>query len=461
MKKMANNSSTEVLRVSILSLDGVQCSTSDNGVSEAAAAQQKVNISACVGFRTTTLSLSFGVASSSQYTTLFDNDSSYDNILAVYSDELVVPCDRSTNVELQWNNKQKLNGDAPTHDAIEQQNDTIHSQSISEEIVPHLEIELSSSSISNVQSSGSVDDVLELHICVMCTSDENQVCTDNEDDSVDYEQYRQDIQPQMCYGIAYLTLTPPEEAVGTRTSSSSATRRQVDKVIRRSEEVVSLPIKKRAPPSSNNTNTQSTNDILQLSNNAILSVRVERRSISNHQLRQREQYHYIESKWRRDCSAPDSIIHHDSYNNNKVKNDKELGNNNGGLLSLFRRATSTLTTPRNEKKERMNQHSMVGKVITVEIESESGMESTLNRYQINNELSSKKISSQKKTSAIDEQDIPSQTLSERFLCGATIPIISLKDALKMAANAGHHCDEDHVGLYVVDSDDSLGTSIAT
>jgi len=38
---MANNLSTEVLRVSILSLDGIQYNTSKNGVS-AAAAQQKV-----------------------------------------------------------------------------------------------------------------------------------------------------------------------------------------------------------------------------------------------------------------------------------------------------------------------------------------------------------------------------------------------------------------------------------
>jgi len=347
MKKMANNSSTEVLRVSILSLDGVQCSTSDNGVSEAAAAQQKVNISACVGFRTTTLSLSFGVASSSQYTTLFDNDSSYDNILAVYSDELVVPCDRSTNVELHWNNKQKINRDAPTHDAIEQQNDTIHSQSMGEEIVPHLELELPSSSIKNGhQSSKLPDDAIELHVCVMCTSDENKVCMDYDDDSVDCEHYRHDTQPQMSYGIAYLTLTPPEEAVGTRTSSSSATRR-------RYKEVISLPIMRRAPTSSYIADAESTNGILQLSTNASLSVRVERRSITNHQSRQREQYHYIESKWRRDCSAPDSIIHNDSYNNNKAKTDKELGgDNNGGLLSLFRRATSTLTSPRNEKKER-------------------------------------------------------------------------------------------------------------
>ena len=90
------------------------------------------------------------------------------------------------------------------------------------------------------------------------------------------------------------------------------------------------------------------------------------------------------------------------------------------------------------------------------------MEATLNRYRKNNELSStKKRTSHKKISTVDELDIPSQTLSERFLCGATIPISSLKEALKMAANAGHHCDEDHVGLHVVDSDGSLGTSIAT
>ena len=49
---MANNSSsTEVLRVYILSLNGVQCTTSKDGVSAAATDVQKVNISACVGFR--------------------------------------------------------------------------------------------------------------------------------------------------------------------------------------------------------------------------------------------------------------------------------------------------------------------------------------------------------------------------------------------------------------------------
>ena len=223
---------------------------------------------------------------------------------------------------------------------------------------------------------------------------------------------------------------------------------------------MSLPIKRSAPPSSCNANIQSPNGTLQLSNDASLSVQVVRRCVSNHQSRQREQYHYIDSKWRRDSSAPDSIIHYDSYNNKKKANNKEISNN-GGLLSLFRRATSTLASPRNEKKERQNHHSMIGKVITVEIEPGNTMESTLNRYQNNNELSSKRRSSHKKIATIDELDIPSQTLSERFLCGATIPIISLKEALKMAANAGHHCDEDHVGLYVVDSDDSLGTSIAT
>ena len=191
----------------------------------------------------------------------------------------------------------------------------------------------------------------------MCTSDENKVCIDNDDDSVDYDHYRHDIQPQMCYGIAYLTLTPPEEAVGTRTSSSSATRS-------RDKEVISLPIKSRAPPSSNNTNTQSINSILQLSNDATLSVRAERRSVSKHQSSQREQYHYIESQWRRDCSAPDSIIQNDSYynNNNNKANDNNEELNNGGLLSLFRRATSTFTSPRDEKKDKQNHHLMVGKV---------------------------------------------------------------------------------------------------
>ena len=165
---MANNNSTEVLRVSILSLDGVQYTTSKNGVS-AAAAQHKVNISACVGFRSSTIQYKYIAVPSSQYTKLFDNDGSVDNnILAVYSDEVSVPCTdrRHTTVELQWKNKQKQNRHAPTNDTT-QQNDTMHSQSISEEILPHLEIELPSSSISNVQASGSVDDVIELHSLII------------------------------------------------------------------------------------------------------------------------------------------------------------------------------------------------------------------------------------------------------------------------------------------------------
>ena len=44
---------------------------------------------------------------------------------------------------------------------------------------------------------------------------------------------------------------------------------------------------------------------------------------------------------------------------------------------------------------------------------------------------------------------------DRFLCGS-----SLVEALRMAGAAGHHCDEDHVGLYVANTE-SEGSSIAT
>ena len=147
---MASNSSTEVLRVSILSLDGVRYTTSKDGVSAAAQQQHKVSISACVSFRSSTTQPKSIAAPSSQYTTLFDNDGSDHNMLAVYSDEISVLCNsRHTNVELQWDSKDKhkQNRDAPTNDGIEQQNDTIHSQSLGEEMVPHFEIELPSSSV--------------------------------------------------------------------------------------------------------------------------------------------------------------------------------------------------------------------------------------------------------------------------------------------------------------------------
>ena len=181
--EVANNSSIELLRVSILSLDGIQYTTSKDGV-PAAATQQKVNISACVGFRSSTISHKSIAVPCSQYTTLFDsNDNSDHNTLVVYSDELVIPCTdrrrRNTNVELHWNNKQKFNRHAPipTDSVMQQQNDMMHAHSIDEQIVPHLELVIPQN---GHQSSSSVDDMIELHICVMCTSDENQICTDND-----------------------------------------------------------------------------------------------------------------------------------------------------------------------------------------------------------------------------------------------------------------------------------------
>ena len=50
-----------------------------------------------------------------------------------------------------------------------------------------------------------------------------------------------------------------------------------------------------------------------------------------------------------------------------------------------------------------------------------------------------------------------QTFANKFLCGAS----SIGDTLRMIANAGHHCDEDHVGLYVADSNSRAGSSITT
>ena len=112
---------------------------------------------------------------------------------------------------------------------------------------------------------------------------------------------------------------------------------------------------------------------------------------------------------------------------------------------------------------------MLGKVIQFTSDDVENERSVLNRYQNNNEML-KQTPSQlraQSSSVSDDyneggEDGPqsskkslSQTISERFLCGA-----SLGDALKMAAAAGHHCDEDHVRLYVVNSD-SMCSSIAT
>ena len=438
----------DLLRVSILSLKGVQCSSSSSCSSRRSNTKRKKKvhhekqiISACVGFQSSSLPPESLVVPSSQYSTVFLHaDDGWgeggNNILSVNSEDVALPTCRedrneTSEIELHWSgcvvNIDKTNANSMgTNDNIKLS-------------LPHLEAELPSS-MQNVEQS---TDVLEFHVCVLCTS----YGGDNDTDSVDdtYCSTTKNIQPQICHGVAHLRL--PLSKVNNSGGEG---------------EVFNLPIRRKGESSS-----PSINDI-QLAQSATLSIRVERTCVpvQQHCRQKAEQYHYIESEWRREPGSAllDSIIHNadDNYSDR-------------GLSWWYRRATSTLTMAKSTVVKQPTQKNeprgdkMLGKVIQFTSDDVENERSVLNRYQNNYEML-KQTPSQlraQSSSVSDDyneggEDGPqsskkslSQTISERFLCGA-----SLGDALKMAAAAGHHCDEDHVGLYVVNSE-SMCSSIAT
>jgi len=353
------------------------------------------------------------------------------------------------------------------------QNSSIHSpNSNTKPTTAHLEIELS-------RSEDCQDNEIDLHICV-CTScvdeqmNNTSTCTnvesDDENDCIDDAYFkRQDVQPQMVYGVANLKLSDLDDSAIAAINNKRDDNSTTNSCYRQGGKVINLPIRRRELPSSDNTQHSNENLLVEFANNATLSVWLER-GPANHQLTQREQYHYMESEWRRDvyCSVPDSIIHNDhSIEDDAVHNDE----NGYGLSQLFRRATSTLTMKKSTAiaKSDMNggkqqNHTMVGKVITFSAdEMERNANDSTRYYESSNAdiRQPKKHGPNLKEPSMSEE-IPKMSLSHRFLCGAvSLPNVdSIGGIFRMVAAAGHHCDEDHVGLYIVDSE-SMSSSIAT
>ena len=411
---------------------------------------EKQIISACVGFQSSSLPPESFAVPSSQYSTVFFQDDGWGeggNMLLVYSEDVDLPTCKENNrndntsetIELRWNGC--FDKDEAKASSMGANNSSRFYNDIGTSI-PHLEVELPSSMQNFEQST----DALEFHVCILCTSYDDI-------DSVNEYKYcsAQDAQPQKCYGVAHLRLP----LSNFHNSGDESTQRGRD---------FNLPIRRKRESSP----ASPINDI-QLAQNATLSVRVHRICVpvQQHYRQKAEQYHYIEyieSEWRREPGSAllDSIIHDAD---NKAVNDNC---SDRGLSWWYRRATSTLTMAKStvvkqptQKIDEQKVDKMLGKVIQFASDDVENELSVLNRYQNNNEMLKQTPSQLRAQSSSVSDDYNegekslSQTISERFLCGA-----SFGDALKMAAAAGHHCDEDHVGLYVVDSE-SMCSSIAT
>ena len=421
-----------------------------------------------------------------------------------------------------------------------------------ETFVPHVEVKLPSYSLfehhqQQQLEDGAQEDVIEFHICVVCTtsSSSSTIMNDSQHnvysyaaddfvieddhDSVSIEEHchrQSDQQQHVCHGIAKWKLSPSEMIAMSSSQESSTSSSGYD---RPRGKVVLLPIHQQIPDNINSDDKQE-EEVVKLAMNAMLSVQIERISKPSSTvaatattMNKREQYHTIESReWR----APASIDSFEGENNDIKKNQSTFG-------KLVRRATSTLTmmgpggtsaavgnTPRpstsnqsarntseanycNQQphvqanndavkdaaapaKKQQSKDQMVGKVIEAIIEhrcpsssntsspeQQQGrdMPSFSSSVHIKKPTASSKPTKQQSQSAVAAADAsipitkapsnntpPQLKLHERFLCGTSF-ITDFGNALQILAAAGHHCDEDHVGLYVVNSDeDSNGYS---
>mmetsp|Transcript_28011 Transcript_28011/g.67498 ORF Transcript_28011/g.67498 Transcript_28011/m.67498 type:complete len:525 (-) Transcript_28011:523-2097(-) len=518
-----------MLQVNVLSLEGVRL-PSDDGRRR----KRVVVTAAWTGFRIPSSFVPGGSISapSSQYCALFaannisgngdDDCAGDDNVLAVRSGEV------TTAWELGRDSGGSNSGGGTLHwrDSDDHDDGGVEEVASPSSASPHLEIRLPEPSPTTTATRA--PPAIEFLVCVVRTTfpaddhGTNSVADDDYDDPDENDDdgfrdsaaerggSRDDDRPRLCYGVARLELSPWED--GSLSCSGNGDNSDHSSYGLGGGRVVTLPII-RTMASSPDGNS--------LSQNATLSVQVERVSLPNQHSDQevRQQRHYIDERWR--LNGPEqagSIIYH---NDSTVALEGEAQCSTG-LTRLFRRAASTLTLTNSAanppasaaatQTQTCGRHSdpMVGKIIQpidferpsdtarqmlFSVDEKSAYDLIPNhkisrnnacernrrrgsdarddddrlregqgvaserRTRNNNSNEGRTIKSSTKQqwpSKAPPSRISSLRIGERFLCGAN----NFGEALKMAAAAGHHCDEDHVGLYVCDTEEEE-SSIAT
>jgi hypothetical protein len=240
---------------------------------------------------------------------------------------------------------------------------------------------------------------------------------------------------------------------------------------------------------------QQHTEAVQFTNDAALFVRVERIRVLNiqHSKKMEQQCHYIESTWEHGHSfAPASIIHHDDENdegNGKESVEKENKDRDSSWFkmkrSLFASTISNNSPTMRKNNDVMSEHSQMREEIAPTLYQAASMRlegreqyasHKINR--INRRRSTGASAAALAAAATDacrlapsttrstnerhnplRKSLSLQNIREKILCGASLPSVS--ETLKLVIEAGQHCDEDHGGLYVVNSNSFGGSTIAT
>ena len=204
---------------------------------------------------------------------------------------------------------------------------------------------------------------------------------------------------------------------------------------------------------------------IEISTGASLRVRIEKASVPLRDLAKQktDQYHYIDGKYRSSADGAPSVVDGGTIATVRSKGDHVHRPSLKMRLSHFLYSSSSNKVPTSNEAESHTQQKRAGPPLQeVRFSPEEFESSHLGQRPAEEEERDDAPSSSPSIRKDSEDGTLAGRLESaraRFLCGASLGW-DVADAIRIIGAAGHHCDEDHVGLYVV-STDSMATSIGT
>jgi len=488
---------TNELRVTVLLLDGIRLPLilADNGCSAndvaTSSVLQNTRISAWVGFRSSFPPESMSIPSS-HYSSLFENQG---NLLAVESEQ--VDTSKISNDSNDYSGVAYWINRVGNKQDLQQMCDYSENVTLStpgNKFIPHLQIKLpppahetSTKSMEEIQSnSQKPPNVIEIHICVTSTSfdpmfrDNNDAEKENSSENPCYcgQRSRGGNENNATFGVAHLKV--PHSDPYNQSSPESPDL----------GEIIRLPVTRCRTKSPNNL------ALLDLKKNATISIFVERvptldstdfdenDGIFAKKYNSNNQRHYVKCGWPelndRLNFAPPSIIHQENQSSGRMTcmNEKRVGGLSRNWLQstpprilpimseLLEGQKSSKPSGNDEAKAPKPSHAI--KEESLEEASENAVNQSIvtdsDSFPFQLEPEKRVQTVQVNDNGEDTDDAAkskrslSQRIHDKVICGT--PLADIGEVLKTFAQAAQHCDEDHVDIYVQDSD-SLGTSIAT
>ncbi|KAL7442845.1 hypothetical protein ACHAXM_008546 [Skeletonema potamos] len=304
----ADACAVELLRVTLLSLEGIELSeetlcpnedgrSSSRDKKKLAAVSNDWRITAWAGFRSSFPTGCLSVPTS-HYSSIFEKEG---YLLAVESDQIELDNTSSSSLgesgpvgRVHWQD------DSVQCDERQPNNDAEVEQLLTSP-QHHLQVTLPPQQIHSDTTTGCdelmLPDIIEIHVCIACILINPQ----SEDSSDEWTR-----EEHFCHGVAHIKIPSREQ-------SSTVDNLDLSGFSRPGGKVVMLPIRTKPPIS------EAEKIFATFVNNAILSLRVEKMILPKEQFNEckEEQQHYIKSDWNGENCAPASINSFESQGKGK------------------------------------------------------------------------------------------------------------------------------------------------